>query len=41
MIREDPETGAQVRGVCKFALCGEGGRTFIVDLHRQPASDRR
>ncbi len=32
MIREDPETVRRFGAACKFALSGEGGRTFIVDM---------
>jgi putative sterol carrier protein len=33
MIREDPETVRRFGAACKFALSGEGARTFVVDMH--------
>jgi len=36
MIREEPEKARKFGGVCKFALGGPGGRTFIVDLTENP-----
>ena len=36
MIRDDPDKARKFGGVCKFALSGEGGRTFIVDLTDDP-----
>lgn len=36
MIREDPEKARKLGGVCKFALNGDGGRTFVVDLTEHP-----
>lgn len=36
MIREDPETVRKFGAVCKFALDGEGGRTFLLDLTDNP-----
>ncbi len=32
MIREDPETVRRFGAACKFALSGEGARTFVVDM---------
>jgi putative sterol carrier protein len=32
MIREEPDKAREFGGVCKFALSGEGGRTFVIDL---------
>ena len=34
--REDPDQARKFGGVCKFALSGEGGRTFIIDLTDDP-----
>jgi len=36
LIRDDPEEARRFGGVCKFALSGHGGRTFIVDLTDDP-----
>ena len=36
MIREDPDNARKFGGVCKFALSGDGGRTFIIDLTDDP-----
>jgi putative sterol carrier protein len=36
MIRDDPDKARKFGGVCKFALSGEGGRTFIIDLTDDP-----
>jgi len=36
MIREDPVPARKFGGVCKFALDGPGGRTFIIDLTDNP-----
>ncbi len=36
MIREDPDKARKFGGVCKFALSGDGGRTFIIDLTDDP-----
>ncbi len=36
MIHEDPEKAQKLGGVCKFALHGDGGRTFVVDLTEHP-----
>jgi putative sterol carrier protein len=36
MIDEDPEQARKFGGIYKFALDGEGGRTFIVDFTDDP-----
>jgi putative sterol carrier protein len=36
MIDEDPDQARKFGGVYKFALGGDGGRTFLIDLTEEP-----